>query len=74
MTRQYASVMKMGVVYMSVIHIVRHFKEELAWPADKQLWIISNLILFKQYITKELKNNANLSQNNIDVLLIVTTE
>ena len=50
--------MKVGVVYMIVIHIVRHFKEELAWPADKQLWIISNLILFKQYITKELKNNA----------------
>ena len=36
-----------------------HLKEELAWAADKRLWVIGTIILFllflKSYSTKELK-------------------
>ena len=37
----------MGVVDIDV-HVLKHLKEELAWPADKRLWVIStsyNVIL-----------------------------
>ena len=30
--------------------ISRYLKEELAWAIDKQLWIISNIMLFKTVI------------------------
>ena len=30
------------------IHILRHLKEELAWAIDEQLWVISNVKLFKK--------------------------
>ena len=36
-----------------------HLKEELAWTADKQLRVISIIMLF--YSTKELKNEAVLN-------------
>ena len=29
------------------IHISSHLKEELAWVADEQLWVISTIMLFK---------------------------
>ena len=41
-----ASVIKVGVVYMS-IHVLRHWKEELAWAIDKWFQVISNKMLFK---------------------------
>ena len=31
------------------IHVLKHLKEELAWVADIQFWVISNL---KQLTTK----------------------
>ena len=37
---------KVDVGYMGV-HILRCLKEELAWATDKQLWVISNIMLFK---------------------------
>ena len=37
------------VAYMGV-HILRHLKEELAWAIDKQLQVISNIMLFKTVI------------------------
>ena len=42
--------MKIGVVYVYVVHILRHLKEELAWAKDKWLWVISNITLFKMVI------------------------
>ena len=38
------------------VRILSHLKEELAWAIDKQLWVISTVMLFKN--TKELKNKA----------------
>ena len=32
------------------VHILRHLKEELAWAIDNQLWLISNIMLFKTVI------------------------
>ena len=38
------------------VHVLSHLKEELAWAADKWLWVISTKMLFKNsYSTKELK-------------------
>ena len=38
------------------IHVLSYLKEELAWAADKWLWITSTKILFKNSkCTKELK-------------------
>ena len=34
------------------IRVSRHLKEELAWPTDKWLWVISNI---KQLCHKETK-------------------
>ena len=34
-----------GVVDID-INILSHLEEELAWTADKQLWIISTIMLF----------------------------
>ena len=46
--------------------VLSHSKEELALAADKQLWVISTIMLFKNsYSTKELKNRAILDLNNI---------
>ena len=45
----------MGVAYVN-IGISKSLKEELAWAIDKQLWVVSNKMLFKNsYTTKKLK-------------------
>ena len=44
--------MKVGVVDIDV-QVSSHLKEELAWAVDKQLWVISVIMLFKNI--KELK-------------------
>ena len=49
------AIIQVGVVYMS-IHISRNLKEELAWPTDKQLQAISNILLVKTVMP--LKNKA----------------
>ena len=41
--------MRMGVAYVNVC-VLRHLKEELAWGIDKQLWVVSNKMLFKTVI------------------------
>ena len=38
------------MVYMGVVCVLRLLKEELAWDTDKQLWIISNVMLFETVI------------------------
>ena len=43
------------MVYMGVVYVLRLLKEELAWGTDKQLWIITNVMLFKTVIMP-LKN------------------
>ena len=62
-------VIKVGLAYVGIC-ILRRLKQELTWAMN------GLGLLFKtvNYTNKELKNIANLSQNNIDVLLIVTTE
>ena len=40
---------KGGVAYVNV-HVLRPFKEELAWAIDKQLKLIINTMLFKTVI------------------------
>ena len=42
-----ASVLKVRVVDL-VIHVLSHLKEEMAWAANKQLWVISTIMLLKQ--------------------------
>ena len=37
---------KGGVAYVNV-HVLRPFKEELAWAIDKQLKLTINIMLFK---------------------------
>ena len=37
------------------IHVLRCLKEEQTWATDKRLGVISNIMLFKSYTTKELK-------------------
>ena len=39
--------MKVGVVDVDV-RLSSYLKEELAWAVDKQLWVISTMILFKK--------------------------
>ena len=39
--------MKVGVVNVDV-RVSSHLKEELAWAVDKQFWVISTIMLFKQ--------------------------
>ena len=46
-TRWSASVLKVRVVDL-VIHVLSHLKEEMAWAANKQLWVISTIMLLKQ--------------------------
>ena len=48
-TRQSATVLKMGEMYVSV-RISRRLKEELAWVIDKRLRDISNKMLFKTVV------------------------
>ena len=61
--------MNVGVVDVDV-RISSYLKEELAWAVDKQLRVISTIILFKYSKSikelKELKNKAFLNLNNID--------
>ena len=46
----------MGVVDVDV-RVSSHLKEELAWAIDKQLRVISTIMLFKKHkSTKELKD------------------
>ena len=54
----------MGVACMDVC-TSRNLKEELAWATDKQLQVISNIMLFNSYTTKKLKNIAILCLNDI---------
>ena len=51
---------KVGVVYIGVIHILRHLKEELAWTTDKWLWVISYT-----YITSRSRISLLLHDNDI---------
>ena len=37
------------------VYILRHLKEKLACAIDKQLWVISNVMLFTQLYHKETK-------------------
>ena len=38
------------------VRISSHLKEELTWAVDKQLWVISTIMLFKNSkSTKELR-------------------
>ena len=46
-TRQSASVIKVGVVDIDVC-ILSHLKEELTWAIDKRLQVISTIMLFKK--------------------------
>ena len=57
LTRQSASVIKVGVVDVDGVHVSSHLIEELAWAADKQLQVISTIIcdLKNNKSTKELK-------------------
>ena len=48
-TRQSATVTKVGVVYVNV-HVSRRLKEGQAWVIDKRLWAISNEMLFKTVV------------------------
>ena len=50
-----------------VRHVLRHFKVELALATYKRLQVISNILLFTtvSYTSKELKNRAILSFQNI---------
>ena len=45
-TRQTASVIRVGVAYVNV-RILRPLKEELSWAIDKWLRFIINTMLFK---------------------------
>ena len=36
----------MGVVYVGIVHVLRHLKEELAWATDKSF----ELLVFKTVI------------------------
>ena len=54
------------------IHVLRHIKVELAWGTYRWLRVISNIMLFKSYTTKKLKNKAILSLNNIAKWSLVT--
>ena len=40
-TRWSASVIKVGMVYVGVVHVSRYLKEELTWGTDKQLRVIN---------------------------------
>ena len=53
-TRQSASVIRVGVAYVN-ISVSKHLKEELSWAIDKQLWLIINTMLFKTVISLESK-------------------
>ena len=56
---------KLGMVCVDIC-ISSHLKEELAWAADKRLWVISTIMLFiSSKELKELKNKAILNQKNI---------
>ena len=44
----------MGMAYVS-IDVLIHLKHELAWAMDKQLWVISNVMLFKTVPLKIIK-------------------
>ena len=47
--RRNVLVLKMGVVNIDVC-VLSHLKEELAWAVDKQLWVISTIMLFKKQL------------------------
>ena len=44
----------MGMAYVN-IDVLIHLKQELAWATVKQLWIISNVMLFKTVPLKIIK-------------------
>ena len=41
---------KSSCEYVVIIHTPKCLKEELAWAADKQNWVISNIMLFKTVV------------------------
>ena len=45
------AVIKVGVVYVNVICIWRHLEEELDWATDKQIWVITSVMLFIVVVT-----------------------
>ena len=50
-----SGLIKVGVVDLDV-RVSSYLKEELTWAVDKQLWVISTIMLFKNSkSTKELK-------------------
>ena len=52
------------------ICVSSHLKEELAWAVDKQLQVISTIMLFKNSkTTKKLKGTSHLKQYYIRMLL-----
>ena len=42
-----------GMLYVSVVHVLKHLKEELAWATHKQLWVVNNLKQLYHYGTYE---------------------
>ena len=40
------------------VHVSSHLKEELAWAADKLLWVINSIMKILLRSKKELKNKA----------------
>ena len=39
------------MIYEDIVCVLRNLKEGLAWATDKQLWDISNIMLFKTVIS-----------------------
>ena len=50
--------MKMGMVDIDV-RVSSYLKEELAWAADQQLWVIGIIMLLKSYSTIYRESFAN---------------
>ena len=53
---------RMGEVDVD-IRISSHLKEELAWAADKQLWVISTTMLFKNICSTKRNQRIKLFLN-----------
>ena len=49
-TRECASVLRVGVAYVNVRILRRLKKEELSWAIDKWLWLIINTMSFKTVV------------------------
>ena len=49
--------MKVSVAYIDVC-VFRYLEEKQVWATDELLQVISNIVLFKSYTTKKLRNKA----------------